>query len=162
MRPAWSTESWRARCSPYRVRNPAGPPGRHGPFEQLLGADDAAFAGQHELGQLVGERPGVDQRRQRAPVDRRRLEAEQGPDQGPLLGTAQRAWLAAVVEQVGVAGHQAAGERVPGHAGELAAGGAGEGGQEPLGRGDGGLAAGGQEPGRAPRGGQQVVHGRLE
>src|SRR4029453_4553116 len=54
------------------------------------------------------------------------------------------------------------GERVPVHAAELAARGAGEPGQEPLGGGDGGLAAGGQQSGGAPGPGEQVPHGGLE
>jgi hypothetical protein len=143
-------------------RHPVGPPLGHGPLQQVLGVDEAPLAGEHELGQLVGEGAGVDQRGQGAPVDGRLVDGEQRPHQGPLLGAAQGAGLAAVVEQVGVAGDQGPGERVPGHAAELAARGAGEGGQEPLGGGDSGLAAGGQEPGGSARGGQEAVHGRLE
>ena len=145
-----------------RDRDPVGAAGGPGPLEQLLGVDDAALAGEHELGQLVGEGAGVDERRQRAPVDLRLVEGEQRPHQRPLFGAAQRARLAAVVEQVGVAGDQGAGERVPGHAAQLAAGGPGEAGHEPFGRGHRGLAAGGQEPGRAAGRGQQVVHARLQ
>ena len=52
-----------------RDRDPVGAAGGAGPLEQLLGVDDPALAGEHELGQLVGEGPGVDERRQRAPVD---------------------------------------------------------------------------------------------
>jgi hypothetical protein len=143
-------------------RGPAGPAGLLGALEQLLGVDEATLAGKHELGQLVGERAGVDQRRHGAPVDRGLVDRQQRPHQGPLFGAAQRARLAAVVEQVGVAGDEAAGERVPGHAAELATRGSVEGAKEPLGRGEGDLAAGGQEPGRAARLGQHVVHGRLE
>jgi hypothetical protein len=145
-----------------RHLGPGGTAGGRGPLEQVVGVDQATLAGEHEVGQLVGERAGVDQRRQRAPVDLVVVEREQRPDQRPLLRAAQRARLAAVVEQVGVGGDEGAGERVPGHAGQLAARGAGQAGQEPLGGGDGGLAAGGEEPGRAARPGQQVVHGRLE
>ena len=135
-----------------RDRDPVGAPLGPGPLQQLLGADQAALAGEHELGQLVGEGAGVDERGQRAPVDLGLVEREQRPDQRPLFGAAQGTRFAAVVEQVGVAGDEAPGERVPGHAAELAARGAGEPGQEPLGGGDGGLPAGGQQPGGAAGG----------
>ena len=78
-----------------RDRDPAGTALGRGPLEQVLGAEQAALAGEHELGQLVGEGAGVDQRRQRAPVDLTsgRARAATGPAttaRGRSAGAARR------------------------------------------------------------------------
>ncbi len=144
---------------------------------QVVGAEQAALAGQDEVGQLVGERARADQRCQLAPVDwllARGVFEHQGAHLGPLFRAAEQARLAAVGQQVGVAGDQPAGEGVPGDAAQGAPSGPqaaapasraaafGEAVEQPLGGGDRGGAVRGEVE-RAPAWtGEQGVDGCLQ
>jgi hypothetical protein len=129
---------------------------------QLVRAEQAALTGQQQLGQVVGEAAGADQRRERSPVDPAVGFEEKGADQRPLLGAVEGARLTAVAEQVGMPDDEGAGERVPGDGAEPAHGRARRR-DQPLGRGLGGLAGGDeQEAGSGLGVGVQAQGERLE